>query len=106
MATTQGIRINSQWIAAADVDGEWGPQIPSPHDKDPKIHENKNFIVEEDEHGILMISAKNVHVGCGLDGNKLLTLQVRGGIDVCIQLREDVELRGTQSDSLFHISAK
>jgi hypothetical protein len=68
-----------------------------------KVYENGNFILEEDEHGSLMISAKR---GTLIDGKKILTLQVLSGVAVCIRLRPDVGLRGTQDDTLLEIAEK
>ncbi len=72
-------------------------------------YENGNFIVEEDEYGSLIISAKKQNNGlfCGLlNGERILALQVLGGVAVCIRLRTDVQLNGTQDDSLLKVAEK
>lgn len=68
-----------------------------------RAYENGNFVVEEDEHGSLIITAKR---GLLLNGERILTLQVLAGVAVCILLRSDVQLNGTQDDSLLEIAEK
>lgn len=101
---SQGVTINTHWVDAADMDGKWGPQISYPSDKDPKIYENRNFVVQEDADGNLVISSRRgLHP---MDGNRILSLKVLGEVAVCIQLRPDLQLFDTEDDSLFEVFEK
>ena len=68
-----------------------------------KVYENENFVIEEDEHDNLMISAKR---GMLLNKKQILALQILSDVAVCVRLRSDVQLWGTQDDSLLQIAEK